>query len=180
MSIYLYSSFSSPSSPSSSVPPPPQFPLLPSLPSSPVPPLPQFPILPSPSYSLVTSSSPVPQPRSLSCNLILPFYSLAFSQSATPTIRQLISITVGQLTLIQSVGTRYPDLGILLLEDDNGVLVDALTSEHQRNAEVITRAILQRWIAGTGRKPTTWGTLVHVLGQCQLTVQAEAIQACFL
>ncbi|KAL5497604.1 hypothetical protein EMCRGX_G014111 [Ephydatia muelleri] len=105
---------------------------------------------------------------------------ISFSPSATPTIRQLISITIGHLTLIQSVGTRYPDLGILLLEDDNGVLVDSLTSEHQRNAEEITRAILQRWIAGTGRKPTTWMTLADVLRQCQLTVQADAIQACFL
>eukprot|EP00731_Ephydatia_muelleri_P009364 Em0004g1702a len=75
---------------------------------------------------------------------------------------------------------QYPDLGILLLEDDNGVLVDSLTSEHQRNTEEITRAILQRWIAGTGRKPTTWMTLADVLRQCQLTVQADAIQACFL
>ena len=94
---------------------------------------------------------------------------------ATPTIRDLMSITVGQLNIIQSIGTRYYDLGIPLLEDDNGVLVDALTSQHQHNAEAITRAIFQRWITGTGRKPTTWRTLVDVLRQCQLAAQADVI-----
>ena len=88
-----------------------------------------------------------------------------------------MSIAVGQLTIIQSIGTRYYDLGILLLEDDNGVLVDALTFQHQHNAEAITRAIFQRWITGTGRKPTTWRTLVDVFRQCQLAAQADAIDA---
>ena len=96
---------------------------------------------------------------------------------ATPTIRHLMSISVGQLNIIQSIGTRYYDLGIFLLEDDNGVMVEALRSEHQHNAEAITRAIFQRWITGTGRKPTTWKTLVDVLRQCQLAAQADAIDA---
>ena len=68
-------------------------------------------------------------------------------------------------------------MGIFLLEDDNGMLVDALSSEHQHNAEAITRTIFQRWITGTGRKPTTWRTLVHVLRECQLAAQADAIDA---
>ena len=87
-----------------------------------------------------------------------------------------MSISVGNLNIIQSVGTRYPTLGIFLLEDDNGVLVEALTLEHQRNAEEITRAIFQRWICGTGKKPTTWRTLVGVLRKSQLATQADAIE----
>ena len=92
---------------------------------------------------------------------------------------ELMSISVGNLNMIQSVGTRYPTLGIFLLEDVNGVLVDALTLEHQRNAEEITRAIFQRWIGGTGRKPTTWRTLVGVIRQSQLATQADAIEHFF-
>ena len=103
--------------------------------------------------------------------------SPSFPPSATPSIRELMSISVGHLNMIQSVGTRYPTLGIFLLEDDNAVLVEALTLEHQRNAEEITRAIFQRWIGGTGRKPTTWRTLVGVLRQSQLATQADAIEA---
>ena len=68
-------------------------------------------------------------------------------------------------------------MGVLLLEDDNGVLVDSLRSEHQRDTEAITWAIFQKWITGTGRKPTTWRTLVDVLRQCQLAAQADAIDA---
>ena len=105
------------------------------------------------------------------------FNSSSFPPSATPSIKELMSISVGHLNMIQSVGTRYPTLGIFLLEDDNGVLMEALTLEHQRNAEEITRAIFQRWIGGTGRKPTTWRTLVGVLRQSQLATQADAIEA---
>ena len=90
-----------------------------------------------------------------------------------------MSIYVGQLNIIQSIGTRYPTLGIFLLEDDNGVLVDALRFEHNHNAEAITRAIFQRWITGTGSKPITWRTLVDVLRECQLAAQADAIDVYF-
>ena len=115
---------------------------------------------------------------SFPCLQITTFNSSSFPPSATPSIRELISIhvSVSHLNMIQSVGTRYPTLGIFLLEDDNGVLVDALTLEHQRNAEEITHAIFKRWIGGTGRRPTTWRTLVGVLRQSQLATQADAIE----
>ena len=108
---------------------------------------------------------------------LLNFFLVPLPPLATPTIRSLLSIFVGQLNIIQSIGTRYYNLGIFLLEDDNGELVDALTSEHQHNAEAITRAIFKRWITGTGRKPTTWRTLVGVLRECQFAAQADAIDA---
>ena len=96
---------------------------------------------------------------------------------ATPTLRHLVSIHVGRLNIIQSIGI-YPTLGMWLLEDFKGVLLDALMSEHQYNAEAITRAIFQRWITGTGRKPITWRTLVENLRQWQyFTAQAKAIEA---
>ena len=102
--------------------------------------------------------------------------NLQFFILPSSAIRELMSISVGHLNMIQSVGTRYSTLGTFLLEDDNGVLVDTLTLEHQRNAEEITRAIFQRWIGGTGRKPTTWRTLVGVPRQSQLATQADAIE----
>ena len=85
----------------------------------------------------------------------------------TPTVRSLMFIYVGQLNIIQS---RYT-LGISLLEDDNGVLVDALRSEHT------AWAIFQRWTSGTGRKPTSWRTLVDVLRQWPVGCTADAIDA---
>ena len=90
-----------------------------------------------------------------------------------------MSISVGHLNMIQSVGTRYPTLGIFLLKDDNGALVDALKEENRHKVEEITRAIFQRWIGGTGRKPTTWRILVGVLRQSQLATQADAIETYF-
>ena len=88
-----------------------------------------------------------------------------------------MSIYVGPVNIIQSIGTSYPTLGVWLLEDHNGVLVDALRSEHLLNAEAITRAIFQKWITGTGRKPTAWRTLVDALRQGLFDAQADAINA---
>ena len=122
-------------------------------------------------------------PPSIDCEyMIVPLpqailFFNSFLPSATPSLVHLMSISVGQLNIIQSIGTRYYDLGILLLEDHNGVMVDSFKSEHQLITEAITRAIFQRWITGTGRKPTTWRTLVDVLRQCQLAAQADAIDA---
>ena len=96
-------------------------------------------------------------------------------EKAKPSIRQLMLTSIDNLNFIESIGTKYHDLGIILLEDDNGTLVDTLKEEHHRNAEAITRGILQRWLRGTGRKPTTWRTLAVVLKQCNLTAQANAI-----
>ena len=90
-----------------------------------------------------------------------------------------MSISVDHLNMIQSVGTRYPTLGIFLLEDDNGVLVEAIEQENHHKVEGITCAIFKRWIRGTGRKPTTWRTLVGVLRQSQLATQAGAIETYF-
>ena len=124
-------------------------------------------------------------PPSIDCEYVmvpLPQAILFFNSflpSATPNLGHLMSIYVGQLNIVQSIGTSYPTLGIPLLEDHNGVLVDALRSEHQHNVEAITRAIFQRWITGTGRKPTTWRTLVDVLRECKLAAQADAIDAYF-
>ena len=111
------------------------------------------------------------------CMVYLNFVNFSpFPPSATPSIMELMSISVGHLNTIQSVGIRYPTSGIFLLEDVNGVLVEALKEVNHHKAEEISRAIFQRWINGTGRKPTTWRTLVGALRQSQLASQADAIE----
>jgi len=67
--------------------------------------------------------------------------------------------------------------GILLLDDGTGSRVNSLVHKHQSDAEQINSEILQQWIAGKGKHPVTWKTLVEVLCDINnaLAVEIEAV-----
>ena len=67
--------------------------------------------------------------------------------------------------------------GLLLLEDSTGERVDALANEHRNDSESITVAILAEWIAGRGRHPVSWRTLIEVLNDIGHRVLAREIGA---
>ena len=70
--------------------------------------------------------------------------------------------------IIRGIGTKYPQFGTLLLNDDNGELVSALEHQHHHNTECINHAILAKWLEGNGREPRNWATLVSVLREMGL------------
>ena len=65
-------------------------------------------------------------------------------------------------------------LGILLLQDDTGSVVDAIVDEYQ-DGERITLKIFQLWINGAGQQPVSWATLVQVLHDVNLNELAKEI-----
>ena len=67
--------------------------------------------------------------------------------------------------------------GIFLLDDSTGARVTNLEHLHQRNAERINKEILQKWLAGSGKQPVTWATLVEVLRDIELSTLASEIEA---
>ena len=70
----------------------------------------------------------------------------------------------------------YP-FGLLLLDDKKGKKVQGIVYKHGRDVEQINMEILQRWIGGEGKQPVTWGTLVEVLRDVELTALADDIAA---
>ena len=96
-----------------------------------------------------------------------------------PTLPQLINLptTRGEtIHIMQRVGTQYTDLGLILLNDEDGSIVEQITSEYQLNAVNITREILKRWIRGEGKQPVTWKTLTDTLAAIGLTELVKSIQ----
>ena len=81
---------------------------------------------------------------------------------------ELLSLSARKVNVAVEVGVKYSNFGIFLLNDTNGVIVPALEMEHQRNAERINMAILQRWLQGMGVMPVTWSTLVDVLTKMKI------------
>ena len=52
-----------------------------------------------------------------------------------------------------------------------------MTHKHLNDAERINTEILQDWLAGKGKQPVTWATLVGVLRDIELSTLAGQIEA---
>ena len=64
--------------------------------------------------------------------------------------------------------------GIILLNDEDGCLLDAIENDCLGKCEHIVRKILFTWIQGTG-KPVTWNALIETLRHCSLNKLADQI-----
>ena len=73
------------------------------------------------------------------------------------------------------ISTKYYQFGVLLLKDETGARMEAIIHKHMKDAEQINQEIFKQWIAGKGEEPVTWGTLVEVLQDVELTDLASDI-----
>ena len=74
----------------------------------------------------------------------------------------------------QQIGTNY-SFGVLLLNDETGAEVNAITTQYRNNAQQINLEILSLWIGGKGQ-PLSWDTLINVLKAIGLNTLAGDIQ----
>ena len=79
--------------------------------------------------------------------------------------------------IIESIGRKYHNFGIILLNDDNGSIIDSIEMKFRDDPYRITQEILKRWLQGRGREPVTYATLVKVLKMIGLKVLAQTIES---
>ena len=80
------------------------------------------------------------------------------------------------INIPQEISTKYLQFGILLLEDSTGTRIRSIEYEERNVPERINMAVLQQWIAGKGKHPVTWRTLVGTLYRTQLNSLASEIK----
>ena len=82
-----------------------------------------------------------------------------------PTLLQLICFPFQGKTIniVQMIGADYFDLGVSLLQDETGAIMNSLVKQHQRDAIDINRQFLIRWLNGEGKHPVSWATLATEL-----------------
>ena len=96
-----------------------------------------------------------------------------------PTLNELIKFQgrTGRINIPQEIGTNFTNFGILLLNEQRGNRIDSIIHECRDNPEKITLRIFQEWIAGRGKLPVSWDTLIEVLRDIDLGTLADDIAA---
>ena len=96
-----------------------------------------------------------------------------------PTLNELIKFQgrKGRINIPQEIGTNFTNFGILLLNEQRGNRIDSIIHECRDNPEKITLRIFQEWIAGRGKLPVSWDTLIEVLRDIDLGTLADDIAA---
>ena len=78
---------------------------------------------------------------------------------------ELLNFKTGDhsINIAREIGSRYRSFGVQLLQESTLAHIEDLEQQYLRNGEDICYRILQEWLEGRGRKPTTWATLARVL-----------------
>ena len=95
-----------------------------------------------------------------------------------PTLPELISFRGrGCSNIPQQISTNFLNFGILLLEDKDGARIRSIIHKYRENSEQINIKVLEEWIAGRGKHPVSWDTLIEVLQVIGLGALASDIAA---
>ena len=80
------------------------------------------------------------------------------------------------INIPEQISDKYMTFGILLLNDDNGAIVNEISLRYLKDHVQINIDILRRWINGEGRLPVSWETLTACLRDTGLSKLADDIQ----
>ena len=96
-------------------------------------------------------------------------------------MHELLNFKVGDrnVNIPREIGSKYQNFGALLLQEHTSAHIEDLEHQYQSNGEIINRHILQEWLEGSGRKPTTWATLAKVLHDIEKGELARKLEETF-
>ena len=82
---------------------------------------------------------------------------------------ELLNFKAGDrsINIPREIGSKYQNFGAQLLQEHTSAHIDDLEHRYRGSGEDINRHILQEWLEGRGRKPTTWTTLARVLREIE-------------
>ena len=95
--------------------------------------------------------------------------------SEPPTLVLLDQKPINFLTEITARKNDLIRFGIQILVDHNGNKVSTIEEEH-KSLYSMAREICRQWLAGKGKQPVSWETLISVLEQIQLNTLATKIR----
>ena len=94
---------------------------------------------------------------------------------------ELLNFKAGDrsINIPREIGSKYQNFGAQLLQEHTSAHIEDLERQYLRNGEDINCHILQEWLEGRGRKPTTWATLARVLRDIEKGELAAKLEESF-
>ena len=81
------------------------------------------------------------------------------------------------INIIEEIGCKYSDFGVLLLNDEDGSFVESVENELQRDSTAINCKILKEWSKGReNAKPFEWCSLIETLKEIGLKRLASEVE----
>ena len=81
------------------------------------------------------------------------------------------------INIIEEIGCKYLDFGVLLLNDEDGSFIESIENELQRDSTAINCKILREWSYGReNAKPFEWHSLIETLNEIGLKRLASEIE----
>ena len=77
---------------------------------------------------------------------------------------------------MEAIGDQWHMVGIVLLDDESGAIVDCITDEFRGKAQNINLEILKRWIRGEGIRDRSWRALIGVLRSVHRIALADSVE----
>ena len=110
---------------------------------------------------------------------IMSVSTTAATLGTKPTLPELMKFTFTDGTVVNilvEIAVKFSQFGTFLLDDRTGSRVKIMECKHHYDAEQINMEILREWLAGRGKQPVTWTTLVEVLRDIELSTLAGEIE----
>ena len=90
-----------------------------------------------------------------------------------PSLHLLLNLD--GLNILQEVGSSYFMFGVIILNEESGVIIKTIESDCNHKSQCSNRAIAERWLSGhRNYKETTWTALVETL--CEIERRTLAIK----
>ena len=77
---------------------------------------------------------------------------------------------------MEAIGDQWNMVGIVLLDDESGAIVDCIADEFRGKAQNINLEILKRWIRGEGIRDRSWRALIGVLRSVRRVALADSVE----
>ena len=87
-------------------------------------------------------------------------------------------VTINIINMI--AGKNFKQFGAHVLNDDQGIAVNIIVVRHHHDPVAIVTEILTDWLAGMGKRPPTWRTLVKCLRTTTLHGLADQLEGQYI
>ena len=122
------------------------------------------------------TATPTQKPPSAAAPTRKPTGPSSSDRPSLPKLLHFPTISGGFINIIEMIGPHYRIFGVLLLNDEQGNIINSYHQSELGKPDAIIQKVFTRWLQGNGRAPRTWETLATVLEEMAMGELASTIK----